>query len=331
MGILTRASVRAVRSVEFGVRDLDRSLEFYVGVWRLDLVERNGGTAYLRGSGTDHHIVALREHSEPELLRATFAAASRDDVDALYAAIAKFGANAELPAARREAGGGYGFSFRDPAGREFAITSDVELHSHAPSSEDRPSKISHLVLNAADAEADTAFFRDVLGFRLRDQTARMNFLGCNADHHSVAIVRDAGVSLNHVAFEVPDLDSLMRGSARIRRAGHALEWGVGRHGPGNNIFAYFCDPDDLAIEYTTQIEQVNDATYRPGTKDDWKPPIAGNPDYWGFAALPSERFKNASEGRRGLGIVMRSDHEIAQRDVGHVNVFLSRDEERLQH
>jgi catechol 2,3-dioxygenase len=123
----------------------------------------------------------------------------------------------------------------------------------------------------------------------------MNFLGCNPDHHSVALARADGVSINHVAFEVPDLDSLMRGSARVRRAGTPLEWGIGRHGPGNNIFAYFCDPDELVIEYTTAVNQVDDRTYKRGGPSDWTPPIPGNPDYWGFAAPPSERFVQATK------------------------------------
>ena len=79
-----------------------------------------------------------------------------------------------------------------------------------------------------------------------------------------------------------------------RRAGTPLEWGIGRHGPGNNIFAYFCDPDELVIEYTTAVYQVDDRTYHRGGPGDWTPPIAGNPDYWGFAAPPSERFERAT-------------------------------------
>jgi catechol 2,3-dioxygenase-like lactoylglutathione lyase family enzyme len=301
------ARVTAVRSVEFGVSDLARSLAFYEDVWKLTLVERDGERAYLRGTGSDHHIVVLRECAEPGLLGATFATNARAGIDSLHARVARFGGTiVSEPAAVLGAGGGYGFRFTDPAGRDFTIVSDVATHSDCAALPDRPVKISHLVLNAADPDRDTAFMRDALGFRLRDQTARMNFLGCNADHHSVAIVRGADVSLNHVAFEVPDLDSLMRGAAGIRRAGHPLEWGIGRHGPGNNVFAYFCDPDDLAIEYTAQIQQVDDASYRPGTPEQWQPPIPGNPDYWGFAALPSERFKRASERRKPAHAVSAS-------------------------
>ena len=318
--------VSAVRSVEFGVSDLTRSVAFYERVWGLEHVHGDDDHVFLRGSGTEFYIVGLQRHAQPGLVKATFAASSRADVDALQSSIAALGLyTSGEPAALHDGGGGYGFSFSDPAGRAFAITSDVTLHAESTDREDRPSKISHLVLNAADVQADAAFFCDVLGFRLRDQTARMTFLGCNADHHSVALVRDTRTSLNHVAFEVPDIDSLMRGGARVRRAGTPLEWGVGRHGPGNNIFAYFCDPDDLAIEYTTEVAQVNDAIYRPGRPEDWKPPIEGNPDYWGFAALPSERFKRASEGRPSA----ISAHDTAPRGGKPIEVFLSHDEERL--
>jgi catechol 2,3-dioxygenase len=288
-------SVTAFRSVTFGVNDLDASARFYEDVWQLTPVARDGGAAYFRASGDEHHTVVLRETGQPMLIRADFAAADRAAVDTLYEQVARAGGRTlGAPAALDEPGNGYGFTFVDPEGRTFAVTSDVERHRDATPVENRPNKMSHLVLNAADTDGMVRFFRAALGFRLRDQTARMDFLGCNRDHHSVAITRMGNVSLNHVAFEVPDLDSLMRGAARVRRAGTELEWGIGRHGPGSNIFAYFCDPNELAIEYTTAIDQVDDATHRPGTAADWRPPIAGNPDYWGFAKPPSERFEHAS-------------------------------------
>jgi len=289
------ASVTAFRSVTLGVLDVDDSARFYEDVWYLTPVARAGGAAYFRASGDEHHTVVLRRADEPGLLRADFAAADRAAVDALYEQVARSGGRPlGAPALLDEPGDGYGFSFVDPEGRTIAVTADVQRHRDATPIENRPNKMSHLVLNATDTDATVAFYRTALGFRLRDETARMLFLGCNADHHSVAVTRMGNTSLNHVAFEVPDLNSLMRGTARVRRAGTDLEWGIGRHGPGSNIFAYFVDPNELAIEYTTNIDQVDDATYRPGTPADWKPPIPGNPDYWGFAAPPSERFERAS-------------------------------------
>ena len=52
------ASVTGVRSVEFGVANLDESVRFYEDAWGLSIVERNG-SAYLRTTGPEHHAVVL--------------------------------------------------------------------------------------------------------------------------------------------------------------------------------------------------------------------------------------------------------------------------------
>ena len=58
-----------------------------------------------------------------------------------------------------------------------------------------------------------------------------------------------GATLNHIAFEMPDLNSVMRGAGSMRDDGRAIEWGPGRHGPGNNGFCYFLGPEDMPMEY----------------------------------------------------------------------------------
>ena len=92
------------------------------------------------------------------------------------------------------------------------------------------------------------------------------FLNCNADHHSVALGDADNDALNHIAFLMPDLESVMRGGGRMKDAGHAIEWGPGRHGPGDNAFNYFIDPVGVVIEYTAEVEQIDDS-YRARTPD----------------------------------------------------------------
>ena len=104
---------------------------------------------------------------------------------------------------------------------------------------------------------------DVLGFKLSDSTHMMEFLRCSADHHSVAIFRNNGPSLNHVAYELPNMDGLMRGAGRVKQSGFDIEWGVGRHGPGSNVFSYFIEPNGFVAEYTTELDQLDDATHVP--------------------------------------------------------------------
>jgi catechol 2,3-dioxygenase len=74
----------------------------------------------------------------------------------------------------------------------------------------------------------------------------------------------------------------------MRDSGFPVEWGVGRHGPGNNVFAYFAGPDEMPIEYTSEMLQVDDGYVSHGP-DYWKFP-AGRTDQWGVTNPPSARL-----------------------------------------
>ena len=114
------------------------------------------------------------------------------------------------------------------------------------------------MLNSAEVEKQTAFFLDVLGFKWSDSTFMMDFVRCCSDHHSVAFARGNGPTLNHMAYEMPNIDGLMSGAGRVRKSGYEIMWGVGRHGPGSNVFSYFVEPNGFVTEYTTEVEQVGD-------------------------------------------------------------------------
>lgn len=286
-------AVVAVRSVEFDTPDIERSIAFYERIWGMTLVAREPGAAYLRAGGADHHALVLRSAATAGLARVGLAARDAAAIDELFARIpVAGGAVLGEPRQRSGPGGGYGFGFTDPEGRAFEVVAGMDGHDDTAHANDRPTKISHVVLNATDADRTTRFLRDALGFRLRDQTKMMDFLGCNADHHSIAVARIGNTSLNHVAFEVADIDGVMRASGRLKQNGFAIEWGVGRHGPGSNVFSYFIDPNELAIEYTAEIQQVDDATYVVGTPERWA--RGSNLDAWGLADPPTRRFDVAT-------------------------------------
>ena len=291
---MSDARVTAVRSVEFGVRDVDSAADFYGRVWNLDPVADDGGARYFRGTGPEHHILALHEREEPALIRVNLAAPDRRSVDGLHARLSTLDLpSLGAPDALTGPGGGYGFAFEDKEGRKFAVSSDVATHDDTADARDRPRKISHCVLNAADMEGSAALFTDGLGFTVSDRTGHLCFLRCNPDHHSIALGHGDAPTLHHVAFEMTDLDSVMRGAGRMRDAGYPIEWGVGRHGPGANVFSYFLGPDDYIIEYTAEVEQVDDS-YPKRSAEYWaglNPP--GWTDRWGIAGPPSDKMKAA--------------------------------------
>ncbi len=300
---MTNGRVTGVRSIELGVRNLQQSADFYTKAWALEEVCADGDGIHLRATGGEHHVLTIRERPKPALLSVNFAARDRAAVDQLCAKAKSYGVKvAGDPVALSAAdGGGYGFRFATPEGIPMSISSDTAQHADTALDRSRPSKISHVVLNSGSAGEQMSFFIDLLGFRHSDSTHMMDFLRCSRDHHSIALVRANGPSLNHVAYEVPNMDGLMRGSGRVKRNGFDVEWGVGRHGPGNNVFTYFIEPDGFVAEYTTELDQIDEATHVPQDAKYWDKMVPIRGDRWGMAGPPSNRMQFAMSGGFYLG------------------------------
>jgi catechol 2,3-dioxygenase len=282
-----------LRSIAIGVTDLDAAERFYNDTWHLQTVAKTPDAVYLRGAGQFHHILALHRSAKPDVRDVTFSVASPADLDAIAASTPAAGGRVLAgPAVVDEPGGGTAVTIADPQGRVLRFVHGDERHAESAHA-DAPSRITHVVFNSADVAVAQRFFEDALGFRLSDRTKIMAFMRCNSDHHCIALADSNADTLNHIAFVMPDLDAVMRGAGRMRDAGWPIEWGVGRHGPGNNVFAYFVGPDDFVIEYTADVLQV-DESYRAGGPSDWQWP-PGRFDQWGVSQPPSDRIKQAQK------------------------------------
>lgn len=112
---MTNPRVIGVRSVELGVPNLAKSMQFYRDVWGLTEVSAEAGVVYLRGTGLEHHVLALREQPEARLMAVHMAAPDRAAVEGLAKKAEAFGTKinglSELPG---QSGGGFGFRFSNP-------------------------------------------------------------------------------------------------------------------------------------------------------------------------------------------------------------------------
>lgn len=291
--------IRALRSVALTVPDLAAAETFYTQVWRLEIAARGPGAIYLRGSGTNHHLLALHAApGTPTIRCVTLRARSAEALAAIAAATPGAGGVVERVAGPAlDPAGGASLRIRDPHGRRFEIvTGDAERVADEPPPRDQPQRLAHAVLNSHDVPAAQGFLERALGFVLADRTKIMAFMNCDVDHHTIAIGDTDNDALNHVAFVMPTLDAVMRGGGRMKDAGHAIEWGPGRHGPGDNAFNYFIDPFGIVIEYTAEVEAIDD-NYRVRGPADWAWP-PGRVDQWGISAPPSERLKQAQRAVR---------------------------------
>jgi 2,3-dihydroxy-p-cumate/2,3-dihydroxybenzoate 3,4-dioxygenase len=267
-----------LRSIELAMPNATAAAEFLTDIWGMAPAEVRGDTHYLRGSGSFPYLVALEE-AQTSFVRSTTFVCSAERLKDLSASITARGLTAK-PVISDDPGGGHGLIVELVEGellRFLAGTNEVEPIKGC----DLPVKLTHIVFNSVDAEASGTLVEDVLGFRVSDRTKGMVFVRCNEAHHSTAFARAGFASLNHIAFEMDDLEAVMRGIGRLRDHRMTPAWGPGRHGPGDNAFAYFIAPFGAVVEFSTAVEIVPE-DYRTGAPEDWTWP-EGRIDQWGMS------------------------------------------------
>ncbi len=285
-----RFPIHGLRSVEMTAPDLDRAAAFYTGIWGLAEVARRHDSIWLSATGRDAYVLGLSKGAA-SVTSVTLRAQEATDLPALRARALAAGARAEGGvAAIEEPGGGVGFAVRDPAGRLWRVVKD-DTRAEPRESDDSPERLAHVNINCRDIDRDIAFLCEAFGFEMTDRSAKMAFLRTNDDHHALVLADDTVDTLNHVAYNHRDIDSVMRAAGRMRDAGFPIGWGPGRHGPGDNVFVYFVDPFGVVVEHTTQVLQVDDS-YRKGGPQDWIWP-SGRTDQWGIAPPKTEACRIA--------------------------------------
>ena len=126
----------------------------------------------------------------------------------------------------------------------------------------------------------------------------MHFMRISNQHHSMAVAQGPHTSVHHVSFEMRGVDEYLRGTGRLLRAGVHKVWGPGRHTAGDNTFTYFLDPHGNTVEYTTELEIVDEDTWHPQVYDFSQPEVA---DQWGTAnpmneLVAKESFNDVDRG-----------------------------------
>lgn len=283
--------ITGIASVEFVVPDVARAHAFYTETWGLFDADVRNGAVWLRGTGDEPYLLSLREGTTTGITAMNFRVADGVDLRALGEAVTAAGGRVDDERDHDALGGGRALTVRDAAGRTIRLVQGAGRVAPLAPDPDRPERLAHVNFNSDDVDRDRAFFTDALCFTLTDRSKMMAFVRTNDDHHSVVIADAPFNTLNHVAFQIPAWEGVMRASGRMVDAGFPIGWGPGRHGPGNNVFAYFVDPFGFVIEYTADVLQVDDG-YSVGQPKDWIWP-EGRTDQWGIAPPKTAACKAA--------------------------------------
>lgn len=267
--------------------DLDVMEEFltHLGMIR---AERTATALYMRGTDPPHHIHVTEKADDAAFVGFAYYAASEDDLKRV----------AKAPGASAieridEPGGGKRVRLREPNGYQVEVVHGIERLAEIPVPRDpmntgseplrragvlmrlRQSpapikRIGHGVLGTPKLRETVQWFRDTLGFICSDDVYvgdRQNIIGsfnrCDGgddyvDHHVFFCVANERAGLNHLSFEVPDVDAVFKDHEYLTRLGkYEHMWGVGRHLLGSQVYDYWCDPWRRVHERWADTDRLN--------------------------------------------------------------------------
>jgi catechol 2,3-dioxygenase-like lactoylglutathione lyase family enzyme len=269
--------------------DLDAAEEFltHFGMLR---AARTPTALYMRGTDAHHHL-HVTEKGDPAFVGLAYYAASPDDLQKL----AKL-AGASAVESIDEPGGGQRVRLREPNGYQIEVVHGIERLPAIPVPEQAMNtgtqplrragelmrlrksptpvkRMGHGVLGTPRVRETVAWFRDTLGFLCSDDVYagdKDNLIGsfnrCDrgdeyVDHHTLFCVHNERAGLNHMSFEVPDVDAVFKDHEYLARLGkYDHMWGVGRHLLGSQVYDYWADPWGRVHERWADTDRLNART-----------------------------------------------------------------------
>lgn len=266
----------------YGVRDLDRAVDFFRDACQLEVSERDGGTVYLTGD-TRHHWVRLERSEEPGMIRLGYRAAGAAAIQEIARRLDAAGI-AWTPGADpgRVAGG---LRFRAPDGVNYEIYEKMLTLPSSPAPARGITCLLHAVVFVRDPAASRDFYTGVLGMRVSDRIEDViTFLRCgNLYHHSLALARGDG-ALDHIAMLVDGVEDVLafRANAALRGA---LAGDIVKHVASNSVSVYLTHAEEgIGVEFCNGHDRIADDSYTgrllkagPGTVNAWSAGFPARP------------------------------------------------------
>ena len=261
---ITRASHVVQR-----VRDLAASRAFYVDVLGLAISDETADTLWLRGMEEGCHHSLVLKRGEPGCERVGMRVLTEEDLERAAAHFAACGFPTTWVDIAHQ---GRTFHTTDPAGTALEFCAVMEtrprLFHHVEAYRGASlQRLDHVQIITPKVAQSLAFYA-AMGFRLSEYVVRENgedlmmvFLQRKGNPHDIVFADGPGPRLHHVAYTVPDTQTLMLTGDLCVRAGFGsqVEFGPARHfSPGLARFLYLRDPDGHRVElFPTHYQTID--------------------------------------------------------------------------
>lgn len=277
--------ISRIGHVGLQVTDLGRSVAFAEQILGLRETERDGLTSYLTCNARHHELVLTQgeragcDHLAFEVFDAGALAALRADVERRGLTILDDPLERGIEDAVR---------FVAPGGFVFEVFIGMATGEPVayPTAGVRPRKFEHITVKSSGKDELEDFVQEVLGLRLSDRAGdAVSWLRAGQEHHGMSIVGADVDQLQHYAWQVDGWDAFRRVGDRLMADDRRFLWGPGHHGIGDNYFCYFVDEDGAIVEYSADIQRIEDeAAHEPTIWPD--EPLSVN--RWGNPPPPAD-------------------------------------------
>jgi catechol 2,3-dioxygenase-like lactoylglutathione lyase family enzyme len=278
--------VRELAYVRLGSPDLGIQEEFLTD-FGMTRVLRTAKTLYMRGTDPTQYV-HVTELGDPAFLALGWQANSDDDLKIL----------SKLPGASGiehidAPGGGIRVRLKEPNGYTIEVVHGIDapgpiaVPNRAVNSGPEPlnragtlmriprgpsavKRIAHGVLFTPLFRETLHWFRAVLGLLSSDDMyagSKDNIIGsfnrCDrgdefVDHHAFFCMKNDKAGLNHVSFEVHDIDDVFVGHEYlVAKQKYNPVWGIGRHVLGSQVYDYWADPWGRVHEHWADSDRLN--------------------------------------------------------------------------
>lgn len=258
--------LKDIRYVRLGTSNLDEAVSYATRILGLELVRRDGSSAYLRSDNRDHTLVYTS--AAPADHAAGFEVGSLAELDSAASELSNAG-HAVRAASRRECEQRWADAavmFTDPSGNVIELVARP-AHSgrrYFPTRDAGITGFSHIGLHSKAPRTDEIFWTTMCNARVSDWIGEAPLLRIDPVHHRMALFPSRRNGVQHINHQVQSIDDIMRSYYFLREKNVRIRFGPGRHPTSGAMFLYFDGPDGMIYEYSSGVRIIDDeASFRP--------------------------------------------------------------------